>query len=276
MDTTTPRRMWQLLEPIHGFIYFVPEATARYDELGLERIAHYFASRSAAMGAVAHGVVTAAFYNFSPGLVKRAMRDAWSSASSTEVLEARLGAVDEVLQRAWQGIDPKDVLEASILALDAASACEPHGRPLYAGHASRPVPEPSHMQLWWALTLLREHRGDGHVLALQAHGFSPLDALLTSSDYSVLSIEQLEKLRGWREHEWEEARASLVERGWTTQDGRRTDLGTERRNEMEALTDELSERPWRHLGDERTAHLEQLLLPLRDAILSTTDLPGRY
>ena len=86
---TIPRRMWQLLEPIHAFIYFVPEASARYNDLGLERIAHYFASRSAAMGAVSHGVVTATFYNFSPGLVKRAMRDAWHTTTPDRVLAAQ-------------------------------------------------------------------------------------------------------------------------------------------------------------------------------------------
>lgn len=265
-----------LLEPIHGFIYFVPEAPARYEALGLERIAYYFASRSAAMGAVEHGVVAAAFYNFSPGLVKRAMRDAWSTTTPINVMAARYGAAAEVLERVWSDVDPDAILEAAILAMEAASVCRPHGRPLFAGHASQPTPEPAILQLWHGLTLLREHRGDGHVAALQAFGFGPLDALLTSADFSVLSIDQLVNLRGWRDHEWEAARSDLMERGWLDEQGNRTELGTEQRTAMEGLTDRLSADPWLHLGEERTARLEQLLAPLRDAILSKTDLPGRY
>ena len=266
--------MWQLLEPIHAFIYFVPEATSRYGELGLEPVAHYFASRSAAMGAVEHGVVTASFYNFSPGLVRRAMRDAWTGSSPAQVLAARLAAVDEVVNRAW--MDATDIAEAADLASEAATACEAPGRPLYAGHASQPEPDGDRLRLWWALTLLREHRGDGHVIALQAEDFSPLDALLTSSDFSVLSISQLEKLRGWREHEWQAARADLFERGWLDEKNQRTDRGSERRQEVEALTDSLAAAPWAHLGVERTERLAQLLAPLRAAILSATNLPGTY
>lgn len=276
MELSVARKMWLLLEPIHGFIYFVPEAPARYEALGLERIAYYFASRSAAMGAVEHGVVAATFYNFSPGLVKRAMRDAWSTTTPSEVIEARYAAVDDVLTRVWSDVNPDAILEAAILAMEAASACRPHGRPLFAGHASQPTPEPAHLQLWHGLTLLREHRGDGHVAALQAFDFGPLDALLTSADYSVLSIDQLETLRGWREHEWQAARQDLIERGWLDINGRRTDLGTEHRTAMETVTDRQASDPWDHLGDERTARLEQLLTPMRTAILSKTDLPGSY
>lgn len=276
MDPTTPRRLWQILEPIHGFIYFVPEAPTRYEELGLERIAYYFASRSAAMGAVDHGVVTAAFYNFSPGLVQRAMRDAWTTTTPEDVIAARYAAVDQVLTRVWADVDPDAILEAAILAMEAASVCLPHGRPLYAGHAAQPVPESARLQTWHGLTLLREHRGDGHTIALQASGFGPLDALLTSTDFSVLSIGQLERLRGWRDVEWEAARQSLRNRGWTDEGGNRTELGSQRRIEMEALTDQLAAAPWEHLGDERTGRLVQLLTPLRDAILSKTDLPGTY
>ena len=70
MDRTTARKMWRTLEPYHGMIYFVPEAVAEYDEIGLApgRMG-YFASRSAAMGPVPAAVVVATFFNFHPDLV---------------------------------------------------------------------------------------------------------------------------------------------------------------------------------------------------------------
>lgn len=272
----TSRRLWTAFEPIHGFVYFVPEASARYDDLGLERIAHYFASRSAPMGAVPHTVVTATFYNFSPGLVQRAMRDAWTSTTPTAVTAARLTAVEEVLRRVWSDIDESHLREAVDLAARASAAADPPGRPLFAGHLSLPEPATDAMRLWHHLTLLREHRGDGHVIALQTAGFGPLDALLTSADYSVLSIDQLEKLRGWREPEWQAAREELRARGWLDESGARTPAGDAARRDMEDLTDELAARPWRQLGDDGAERLHQLLQPLRAAILSGTALPGTY
>ena len=48
IDRVLARKMWRTLEPYHGMIYFVPEAVAEYDEIGLApgRMG-YFASRSA-------------------------------------------------------------------------------------------------------------------------------------------------------------------------------------------------------------------------------------
>ena len=39
--------------------------------------------------------------------------------------------------------------------------------------------ETPHAQLWHAITLLREYRGDGHIAALVTHGLSGIEALIT-------------------------------------------------------------------------------------------------
>ena len=44
------------------------------------------------------------------------------------------------------------------------------GRPLYAGHAALPWPTDELLALWHAASLLREHRGDGHVATLLQAG----------------------------------------------------------------------------------------------------------
>lgn len=36
MDPVVARKMWRTLERIHGMIYFVPEATAAYEEAGID------------------------------------------------------------------------------------------------------------------------------------------------------------------------------------------------------------------------------------------------
>ena len=57
MDPMIARRTWRTVEPIHGMIYFSPEAAAGYEALGLSGRTGYFASRAAPMGAAWHAVL---------------------------------------------------------------------------------------------------------------------------------------------------------------------------------------------------------------------------
>ena len=76
------RKMWRTLEPVHGMVYFAPEAPEEYKRLGFEeRRAGYFATRAAPMGAVGADVVIATFFNFHPDLVRRHIPKAWAAAS---------------------------------------------------------------------------------------------------------------------------------------------------------------------------------------------------
>ena len=139
------RRTWRSMEAVHGMIYFTPDAPAAYAAIGItSNRTGYFASRAAAMGAVGAEVVIATFVNFHPGLVRRAMANAWSTATPAQVLEARLAAVNTSLRRAFDDdlLGSDDLAEAAITLREAALvACEhPEGRPLFAGHAELPLP----------------------------------------------------------------------------------------------------------------------------------------
>ena len=59
----------------------------------------YFAGRAAPMGAVSGGVVTATYYNFSPGLVARSIPRAWELARPDAIIGARFAAADAALTR---------------------------------------------------------------------------------------------------------------------------------------------------------------------------------
>lgn len=120
------------------------------------------------MGPVPAEVVIATFYNFHPDMVRWAMSETWSRADPAAVTATRLHLADRTL-RAWLGddaINSADVVEASELARRAAEAASSLGRPLFAGYTALEWPEVPHLLLWHAATLLREHRGDGHVSAL--------------------------------------------------------------------------------------------------------------
>src|SRR5436190_7404 len=154
------RAAHKYLEPIHTHIYFVPEAGEHYTAAGVKGgMRGYFASRSAAMGIVPAEVVIATFYNFSPALVRKAIPSVWETTTPEAILEARYAAVDAALTRLLGAdlIRSDEVAEAAAIAREATTVCGLEGRPLFAAHAALPWPEPTHLQLWHATTLLREH-----------------------------------------------------------------------------------------------------------------------
>ena len=168
MDPVIARKTFRTLEPLHGFVYFSPDAEPEYVAVGLKpgRMG-YFASRSAPMGAVAAEVVIATFFNFHPALVRRSIPAAWELASPAAILAARVRGADAGL-RALLGprLDEPGVAEVAELARRAADACRPEGRPLAAGHLALEWPTEPHLVLWHAISILREYRGDGHAVAL--------------------------------------------------------------------------------------------------------------
>ncbi len=181
LDTTLARKMHRTLEPYHGFVYFAPEPAAAYAAVGVtDTRMGYFASRSAALGAVSAEVVIATFFNFSPDLVRRAIPAAWDLATPAQLLAARLEGVDQALRNILgpDVLEGPEVAEAAELARRASSACTLEGRPLFAAHAALPWPDPPHLVLWQAQTLLREWRGDGHIACLVEQGISGLEALV--------------------------------------------------------------------------------------------------
>lgn len=99
----------------------------------------------------------------------------------------------------------------------ATEACTRHGRTLYAAHADLPVPEEPHLRLWHATTLLREHRGDGHLAALLLAELDPLEALLShTATGRGMTPEWIKSIRGWEQSDLDAATDRLRERAsWT-------------------------------------------------------------
>ncbi|MET7790770.1 hypothetical protein ABZS93_29880 [Streptomyces sp900116325] len=265
MSTLPPlagRRCHNAINPLHSTVYFSPDLGKELGELGIDDAnAAYFAARGAALGAVGPGTVTATFYNFNHDLVARHLPAVWSVASPEAVLEARLRAVDTTLRRLLgpETIDSPELAEASELALRAAEACTRHARPLYAAHADLPVPEQPHLAYWHAATLLREHRGDGHLAALLAAGLDPVEALAShTATGKGMSPRWVLATRGWRRSDWEDATERLRGRGLLDGEGELTEAGVALRAELEDATDRMDAAPYEHLGAEGVARLTEL------------------
>jgi hypothetical protein len=275
MPVTLARHMWQLLEPVHATVYFAPEARAAFADAGLKGgWMGYFATRAAPLGPVPAEVVMATFFNFAPDMVRRAIPDAWHFSSPDKALAARLQVADAALRRLLgDDIVASDaVAEAADLVRRAAAHCAPEGRPLYAGNASLPWPEEPHVALWHGATLLREHRGDGHVAALVAAGLTGCEAHLTVVGGGTPEAA-IRPWRGWSDEAWDGARTALQERGWLDADGLLTDRGQAARAHIEQRTDELAAAPWRALGDDACHRLDTLLRPVADRIMSGGGIP---
>ncbi|MEW2354924.1 hypothetical protein [Spirillospora sp. NPDC029432] len=262
LEATAGRRCHDAVAPLHSCVYFAPEQQDELAALGLERgPMAYYAGRAAPLGAVDAGTVTATFYNFDHRHVRRYIPAAWRIAAPEAVLAARLRGADRTLRRllGTEAVASKEMAEAAELALRAAEAGHREARPLYSANADLPVPGEPHLALWHAATLLREHRGDGHLAALAIAGLSGLQALvLHNATGRAPTSAVFMQTRGWSAAQWAAARDRLRERGLLDEAGDLTESGAALRGEAEAFTDHLDAAPYDHLGPAATARLTEL------------------
>lgn len=275
--TDAARRMWQVLEPLHAVSYFASEPVAMLQEVGLKGFwMTYFAGRAAPMGAVSASVVDATFYNFAPRLVHRAIPDAWAFASPAEVLAARQRGVSVALHRLLGDVAySREMGRAIELLGTAVEGLDTAGRPLAAANAALPLPEDDPMAALWQLaTVVREHRGDGHVALLVAARLDGCQAHVSLVATGALPRGTLQSARGWEDEEWEAAEEALSARGWLDGSGAATEVGRQARARIEHHTDRLAAAPWQRLGPERTAELALLLAPWARAVWESGVLPA--
>jgi hypothetical protein len=194
-------------------------------------------------------------------MVQRALPDVWIRATPEATLIAREEGAVAALKRLLSEAEAAHVAEAADLLAEAASYVDTTGRVLAAANAALETPQEPLAKLWHATTVLREHRGDGHVAALVAWELDGCEAQVwrTSLD---MSREVLQPARGWTDEEWAEAELRLKARGWLDIEGRATLKSAEAHRDIEAITDRLAIRPWEDLGPEATDRLIALLTPL--------------
>jgi hypothetical protein len=272
----TARLLWSLAEPFHALTYFAEECAAAFEAAGLRGFwAGYFAGRAAPLGPVGPEVVTATFVNFAPQFVARRVPAVWEAVRPEAALEARLAGVDAAVRRVlgeeWLGSDA--TVEAMGLATTAAAAVDAPGRPLAAANAAVVVPAEPHLVLWQALTTLREHRGDGHTVALVAREVDGVQAHVLAAAAGRSDRAWLQKARGWDDAAWDQAAGRLADRGWLD-GGELTAQGLAMVTAIEADTDRLALGPWQALGAQGCDRLAELLRPVRRAVVAAGKWPS--
>jgi hypothetical protein len=276
ISSGTARRLWALAEPFHALTYFAQESRDAAEKTGLRGFwSGYFALRAAPLGAVGPEVVTAVFYNFAPSFVVRRVPGVWDQVTPAAALEARLAGIDAAVRRVLGPDWPAspEAAEAADLTTQAAAAVDSPGRPLAAANAGVAVPDEPHLRLWQSLTTLREHRGDGHSVALVQREVDGVTAHVLAAAAGRSDREWLMRARGWDDAAWDDAVARLVERRWLDE-GELTAEGLAMVAAIEADTDRLALRPWQALGDAACDRLAQLLTPVRRAVIAAGDWPA--
>ncbi len=271
MDPITARKTWRTLEPYHGLVYFCPEATDAYATLGITGFDGYFASRSAAFGAASPELVRATFFNFHPSVVHHALPAVWEHATPDAVQAARRAAIDAALARLTGDVLSGPHLDSAVeLARPAYQAVGDSiaGRPLAAAHLALPWPDEPRVALWHAITVLREHRGDGHIACLTEAGIDGCEALVLHAAMGEIPRAGLQGTRQWPDDEWQAAVDRLASRGLVDGAGAFTDVGRAWRQGIEVRTDQLAVTPWKAIGDEGCEALRNLVRPASKAIVA--------
>jgi hypothetical protein len=276
-DAPSARRLWQLLEPIHAITYFSPEPLAELKAAGYRGFwMGYFAGRAAPLGRASAEVVHALFYNFKREHVARALPDAWDFAAPERAIAARQAGSVAALRRHLGALaDDPTIERAADLATRAARSAPAEGRVLFAANRSLPVPEDPLTRLWHAATLLREHRGDGHVAALVAAGIGGRESHVLHALASGTSPEVYEIARNMHTDEWEAHLASLQARGLVDGAGSLSTPGRELRNHVEQVTDDLAATAYDVLTADELIELADTLRPITRAVVAAGDIPRR-
>ncbi len=254
--------------------YFAPEARAALDGLGYRGFwMGYFAARSAPFGEVPTEVVAAAFYNFASHRVAKALPTAWEIAPPADALRAREQSAVAALRRYGVG-DDDDLATAADLAAKAAGGAALDGRPLFAANLALEWPEEPVAKLWHAATLLREHRGDGHVAVLTSLGISGRECNVLHAVAGRVPKEMIMRSRDYDDEQWGFHRDRLIRRGLLDERDELTAAGRELKQRIEDDTDALALGGLDALDDDEVETLFRALTPITRKVVGAGDVPA--
>jgi catechol 2,3-dioxygenase-like lactoylglutathione lyase family enzyme len=268
------RRMFDLVEPIGVIPYSADEPNEAMFALGFTNYWDtYFAGRAAPLGSsVPAGVVHALFYNFGPGEVARHIPKVWSTTTPEAAIAARQQGCVKALRRILGGlVDSPDFTRAAELLTKAATSAPLEGRPMYAALRALPLPDEPVARLFHAASLLREHRGDGHIAALMAEGIGGLEAhVLLALDMGIPG-PTFGRIHHLPSAVLTDLIDTMRDRGLVEDESTFTPAGRQVKDRVEELTDELAVAPYQVLD---TAELDELIAalePLAQKLVAAQD-----
>lgn len=270
--THIARRMFELLEPICLVTYLADECKEDLAALGHRGYWDgYFASRAAPLGRVPAHVVHAAFYNFADGEAARHIPRAWETIPPEASVAARQrGSVASLRRILGAGTaDSPGLVRAADLTTKAATSAPTEGRVMYAGMRTLEVPGDPVARLWHSATMLREHRGDGHIAALVGARIGGTEAhVLSALEQGIHPPESFGRIHHLPKERLAAVMDGLRERGLIDSDGHFTDAGRAAKQRIETLTDELATAPYAALSPAELDELITELEPITETLVA--------
>jgi hypothetical protein len=259
------RRLRARADGILAAAWYMPEASAGYDDIPLAPAAASLASRAACLGPVSPDAAAALLAPINPAGAARAIATAWSVTTPDELLTARLRCAVAHLERVI-GEAPEGIERAVELLVPAAIAGTSEGHPMYAGLRALGFPGTPLGDLWRACDLVRERRGDSHRNAWVAAGLGPVEInVLTELWRSVPVGSVTTNQMGWSPADCDLAVERLRAEGLVDDEGL-THSGRAARDDIELATDRQEQAIVPTLGDDADELLE-LLSPWARAIV---------
>jgi catechol 2,3-dioxygenase-like lactoylglutathione lyase family enzyme len=259
------RRMFDLVEPIGVIPYSADEPNEAMFALGFTNYWDtYFAGRAAPLGSsVTAETVHALFYNFAPGEVARHIPKVWNTTTPQAAIAARQHGCAEALRHVLDDlVDTPDFTRAVELLTKAATSAPLDGRPMYAAMRSLPLPEDRVTRLFHAASLLREHRGDGHIVALMAEGIGGLEAHVLSALDMGIPARSFGRIHHLPSMQLTALIDGMKARGLIQDESTFTAAGRQAKERVEALTDDLAAGPYEALEPAELDELTDALRPL--------------
>lgn len=258
------RRMFELVEPIGVIPYATDEPNEAMFALGFSNYWDtYFAGRAAPLGMTTAEVVDSLFYSFAPGEVARHIPKVWDTTTPEAAIAARQAGCAKALRRILgDRVDDPSFARMTDLLMKAASSAPWEGRPMYAAWRAVPVPVDVVERSFHAASLLREHRCDGHVVALMVEGIGRLEAHVLFSLAMDVPAENFGRLHHLRADQIAETVGAMRNRGLIGDDGWLTSHGRRVHRRVESMTDELASKPYEALSQREIEELVDTLEPL--------------
>jgi hypothetical protein len=262
--------MFELVEPIGVIPYSSAEPNEAMFALGFTDFWDtYFAGRAAPLGLASAEVVDALFYNFAPGEVARHIPKVWRTTTPDAAIAARRAGCAKALRRILvDHVDGPAFARATELLTKAATSAPLEGRPMYAALRSLSAPDDVVARLFHAASLLREHRGDGHIAALVTEGVGGLEAHVLLALDMGMPAEKFGRIHHLPPAQLAGIITGMRHRGLIGDDGWLSEQGRAVKQRVEALTDDLAARPYEILEPGELDELITALEPLAALLLA--------
>lgn len=142
---------------------------------------------------------------------------------------------------------------------------------MYAALRTIPIPDEVVARCFHAASLLREHRGDGHIAALMIEGIGGVEAHVLYALNMGMPAERFGRI-----HHLPRARVAAVidgmrDRNLIGDDGWLSETGRAIKQRVEALIDDLAAKPYERLEPDELHELVATLEPLVTLLVADQD-----